>query len=49
MTRRILAEVLAEKVLEGRLSESDASFIANRMLRENAIDFYRLQPFLEKL
>jgi predicted TIM-barrel fold metal-dependent hydrolase len=46
LTRRILAEVLTEEVLAGRMSESDASFIARRLLRENAIELYKLQRFL---
>ena len=45
LTRRLIAEVLAEKVLAGSLSEADAAFVAARILRENAIEFYRLQRF----
>ena len=47
MARRVVTEVLTEKVEEGYLSTDEALSIARRILRENAIELYRLQRFLE--
>ena len=40
LTRRCLAEVLAEKVDWGELSESDARQIGKSILRDNALELY---------
>ena len=43
MAREGIAEVLAEKVLRGYLTETDARELAVKLLRNNAIDLYRLK------
>lgn len=40
LTRRCLAEVLAEKVDRGELSEQDARYIGNNILYDNALELY---------
>jgi hypothetical protein len=45
LTRRCLAEVLAEKVDRGELSEEDARHIGKNILRDNALELY---PRLKK-
>ena len=47
MARKIAVDVLAEKVEQGYLSTDEAIQIARRILRENAIELYGLQRFLE--
>ena len=42
-TRQILAEVLAEKVESGFLTEKAALGIARRILYDNAVELYGLQ------
>jgi len=46
MARRIVAEVLTDKVEEGYLIEDEAVKIARMILRENAIEIYGLRRFL---
>ena len=46
MARRVVSEVLCEKIESGCLSESETRNIALRILRENAIELYSLQRFL---
>ena len=43
-TRRLLAEVLAEKVESGFLTEKAALQISRRILYENAVELYGLHP-----
>jgi hypothetical protein len=40
VTRRCLAEVLAEKVLREELREVDAMHIASQVMRENALELF---------
>ena len=40
MTRRCLAEVLAEKVDQGDLHEEDARRIGRQVLRDNALELF---------
>ncbi len=48
-TRRCLAEVLAEKILHGDLTEEEARHIGRQILRGNALDLYpQLQAKLGK-
>ena len=48
-TRRLLAEVLAEKVIDGQLREEDACKIGRKILRENALKLFpRLKERLWK-
>jgi hypothetical protein len=42
MTRRIVTKVLVDKVHSGYLSETEAIHIANRILRDNAIEIFSL-------
>lgn len=42
IARRICAQVLAEKVEEGYFSEEEALAVAQKVMRDNALDFYRL-------
>ncbi len=46
VARQIVAEVLAEKVAKGYFTESEAIWVANRLLRQNAIDLFGLERFL---
>ena len=46
MARRVVSEVLCEKIESGYLSEDEARHIAVRILRDNAIELYGLQRFL---
>ncbi|MGD9128382.1 MAG: amidohydrolase family protein, partial [Planctomycetia bacterium] len=46
MGREVVAEVLAEKVLRGYCTEAEACELAVKLLRNNAIDIYKLK--LEK-
>ncbi|MGB9588867.1 MAG: hypothetical protein ACPL7O_11865, partial [Armatimonadota bacterium] len=43
IARREITRVLAEKVEEGRFSEEYAVYIANRLLRENANENFRIE------
>jgi uncharacterized protein len=43
MAREVVAAALAEKVLEGYLTEKDARELAVKFLRENALTLYRLR------
>ena len=43
MAREAVAEVLAEKVLRGYLTEAEACELAVKLLRNNAIDIYQLK------
>jgi predicted TIM-barrel fold metal-dependent hydrolase len=43
IARREISHVLAEKVEEGRFSEEYAVYIANRILRENVIENFRIE------
>ncbi len=47
IAREIAARTLAEKVEEGYMSEEEAVFYARRILRENAIAFFKLERFLK--
>jgi hypothetical protein len=42
MARRIVAEVLIEKVTDGYMTEAEALNVANRILSENAMEIFRL-------
>jgi hypothetical protein len=42
MARRGVAQVLAEKVEGGYLTEDEAIVLARKLLRENAVQFFRL-------
>jgi hypothetical protein len=42
LARRNVAKVLAEKVEAGYLTEDEAMALAHRLLRENAVRFFRL-------
>ena len=42
MAKENVAVVLTEKVLDGRFTESEAIEYAERILRTNAIEFYKL-------
>jgi predicted TIM-barrel fold metal-dependent hydrolase/DNA-binding cell septation regulator SpoVG len=42
LARKVLAEVLSEKVKSGDMTEKDACDFANRVLRNNLIDLYKL-------
>ncbi|MEA2063085.1 MAG: amidohydrolase family protein, partial [Gemmatimonadota bacterium] len=46
VARQMVAETLAEKVEAGYFTEDEAVEIARRLLRENAIDIFRLERFL---
>ena len=46
IVRRVVAETLTEKVEGGYLTEQEAVYIARRILRENAVDLFRLERFL---
>ncbi|HUU29849.1 MAG TPA: amidohydrolase family protein [archaeon] len=46
IARQVVAETLAEKVEAGYLTEEEAVWIARRLLRENAIELFRLERFL---
>jgi predicted TIM-barrel fold metal-dependent hydrolase len=46
MARDCVAAVLARKVDEGTMTMQDARIIAKRLLRDNAVEFYHLEPFL---
>ena len=41
--RRIVSEVLINKVRKGYFSEKEAKYIANRILRENALEIFKLK------
>lgn len=43
LARRVVSQVLAEKVEHGALSEDEALRLARRMLRENPAEIYRLK------
>ncbi len=43
LARRVVSQVLAEKVERGALSEDEALRLARRMLRENPAEIYRLK------
>ncbi|MHB9029275.1 MAG: amidohydrolase family protein [Candidatus Latescibacterota bacterium] len=47
IAREIVARTLAEKVEEGYMSEEEAIYYARRILRENAIEFFKLERFLK--
>ncbi|HUU29132.1 MAG TPA: amidohydrolase family protein [archaeon] len=47
MARQLVAETLTEKVEAGYLSMDEALSIARRILRENAIELYGLERFLQ--
>lgn len=47
VARHILAEVLTDKVREGYFSEEEAAWAARRILRQNAVDLFGLERFLE--
>ena len=47
IARRIVTEVLTEKVEQGYISTDEAEEIAGRIMRENAIELYNLHRFLE--
>jgi uncharacterized protein len=47
VARDILAQVLTEKVREGYFSEQEASWAAHRILRQNAVDLFGLERFLD--
>ncbi len=42
MARRVVAKVLIEKVANGYITETEAIDIANRILRENAMEIFKL-------
>lgn len=42
LARKVLADVLTEKVAEGALDEAEAMDFADRVLRKNLIDIYKL-------
>lgn len=42
LARRVVAEVLAEKVAEGYCSEQEAQTLARRLLHDNAYQLFRL-------
>jgi len=46
IARQVVAETLAEKVEAGYLSLEEARYIARRILRDNAIELFRLERFL---
>lgn len=46
IARRVVAEALCRKVEEGYLSLDEALWAGRRILRENAIELFRLQRFL---
>jgi len=46
VARQLVAEVLAEKVQQGYFTESEAIWAADRLLRQNAIDLFGLERFL---
>ena len=46
VARQLVAEVLAEKVEQGYFTESEAVWVAQRLLRGNAIDLFGLERFL---
>jgi uncharacterized protein len=43
MARKVVAKVLVEKVADGYFSEQDAIVIANRLLRDNAMEIFKLK------
>ena len=43
IARREIARVLAEKVQEGRFTEEYAAWVAHRLLRENALENFRVE------
>ena len=43
LARRLVTEVLAERVAQDAMDHPEALWYAGRILRENAIDFFRLQ------
>ncbi len=47
VARDILARVLTEKVRDGYFSEQEASWAAHRILRQNAVDLFGLERFLD--
>ncbi len=47
VARDILAQVLTEKVREGYFTEQEASWAAGRILRQNAVDLFGLERFLD--
>lgn len=46
LARRNVAASLAQKVDEGFFTMAEAEFLATRLLRDNAIDLYRLAPYV---
>ena len=42
MARRIVAEVLIEKVADGYITEDEAVLVARRLLRENAMEIFKI-------
>ena len=46
IARQVVTETLAEKVEAGYLSLEEARYIARRILRDNAIELFRLERFL---
>ncbi len=46
IARHVVAETLAEKVEAGYLTLEEAQYVARRILRDNAIDLFRLERFL---
>ncbi len=42
LARQNIARVLAAKIVEGAFSRAEASVIARRLMRDNAVEFYRL-------
>ena len=47
VARQLVAEVLAEKVEQGYFTESEALWVAQRLLRDNAIELFGLERFLD--
>lgn len=48
LARKVVAEVLTEKVTDGALDESEARLFADRIFRDNLIDIYQLNSLEEK-
>lgn len=47
IARRVVAETLTEKVIQGYMSEEEAVELARMILRRNAVELFGLEEFLE--
>ncbi|MBW7997375.1 MAG: hypothetical protein FVQ81_12545 [Candidatus Glassbacteria bacterium] len=47
MARRVVAETLTEKVMQGYMTEAEALEVASLILRQNAVELFGLEEYLK--